>query len=101
MIHSILTSTIVFLMVKFLPRAIAHKLVFVFALGYLCISHIYRMYVDYLGWTLDFTGPQMLLTIKFTLYAFDTHDRHLTSAETVRNLFPPSKPSHLLTKPLI
>jgi len=40
----------------------------------LSISHIYRMYTDYMGWTMDFTGPQMLLTLKLTTFAFDYHD---------------------------
>jgi lysophospholipid acyltransferase len=32
------------------------------------------MYVDYMGWTLDFTGIQMLLTMKHIMYAFDIYD---------------------------
>ena len=32
------------------------------------------MYTDYMGWTMDFTGPQMLLTIKLTTFAFDYVD---------------------------
>lgn len=103
-VHSILSATIVYLLVKLLPRNISHVAVFIFAMGYVCIrcgpqqsvisplrcvltfcvlvlSHIYRMYVDYLGWTLDFTGPQMLLTMKFTFYAFDMHDYHLNAKQ--------------------
>jgi len=34
-------------------------IVFAFVLGYICLSHIYRTYVDYMGWSLDFTGPQV------------------------------------------
>ena len=34
-------------------------MVFAFVLGYICMSHIYRTYVDYMGWSLDFTGPQV------------------------------------------
>lgn len=34
-------------------------MVFAFVLGYICLSHIYRTYVDYMGWSLDFTGPQV------------------------------------------
>ena len=34
-------------------------LVFAFVLGYISMSHIYRTYVDYMGWSLDFTGPQV------------------------------------------
>lgn len=35
-------------------------IVFLFVLAYICVSHIYRMYVDYMGWSLDFTGPQVM-----------------------------------------
>jgi hypothetical protein len=37
-------------------------------------SHVYRMSIDYMGWTIDFTGPQMLLTLKLTTLAFDLYD---------------------------
>lgn len=88
LIHSIITSTIVFLIVKVFPKGVFHKVVFIFSMVYLCVSHLYRMYVDYLGWTLDFTGPQMLLTIKFTLYAFDMNDRLKTKDEVVSGMTP-------------
>ena len=35
------------------------KVVFAFVLGYISLSHLYRAYVDYMGWSLDFTGPQV------------------------------------------
>ena len=35
------------------------KVVFTFVLGYISLSHLYRAYVDYMGWSLDFTGPQV------------------------------------------
>lgn len=42
--------------------------------SYSCSSHIYRMMTDYMGWTMDFTAPQMLLTLKLTTMAFDFYD---------------------------
>ena len=48
--------------------------VFLFLYLFLLSSHIYRIYVDYLGWRLDFTGPQMMLCIKFTCIAFNIYD---------------------------
>jgi lysophospholipid acyltransferase len=27
-----------------------------------------------MGWTMDFSGPQMVLTIKLITFAFDYHD---------------------------
>jgi hypothetical protein len=41
---------------------------------YMSLSHMYRMHVDYLGWQLDFTGPQMILTIKLSSFAYNLYD---------------------------
>ena len=50
------------------------------------LSHIYRMYTDYLGWHLDFTGPQMLLTQSLTSLAFQVHDgRRLAKGEKLED----------------
>lgn len=76
LIHSIVSSTIVYLILTFLPRQYARHIVLAFALSYVSLGHIYRMMVDYLGWSLDFTGPQMLLTLKFTFYAYDLNDMY-------------------------
>ncbi len=39
------------------------------------------MYVDWMGWTLDFTGPQMVLTIKLTTAAIDYYDGNQSASE--------------------
>jgi lysophospholipid acyltransferase len=36
-----------------------HLCIFVFAMLYLCIAHVYRMYVDYMGWAVDYSSPQV------------------------------------------
>ena len=74
-IHSLVSSTIVYFIIAATSgiRALdkhRHIIVFVFMMSYMTASHIYRLYVDYMGWTLDFTGPQMLLTIKLTSLAY-------------------------------
>lgn len=51
-----------------------HWVVFVFMMSYMTASHIYRLYVDYMGWTPDYTGPQMILTIKLTSMAWNYYD---------------------------
>lgn len=43
-------------------------------MAYMSLSHLYRLYVDYLGWSLDFTGPQMILTIKLSSFAYNAYD---------------------------
>lgn len=78
-IHSFASALAVYLIIAATSgiRALdkhRHILVFFFMMAYMTCSHIYRVYVDYMGWTLDFTGPQMLLTIKLTTMAFNLYD---------------------------
>jgi hypothetical protein len=40
--------------------------VFAFMLAYMCGSHLYRMYVDYMGWSLDFTGMLLYCMLNVT-----------------------------------
>ncbi|CAM9481653.1 unnamed protein product [Chrysoparadoxa australica] len=83
-IHSFITSVATYFLVTSLPNRIMPYAVFVFVMGYMCASHTYRMYVDYMGWSLDFTGPQMVLTMKLTAYAFNVYDGRMleTLADT-------------------
>lgn len=73
-VHSLLVSLVTYVLVKFGPAKHTPMLVFVFNMLYMSASHIYRLYVDYMGWTLDFTGPQMLLVIKLTSFAYNYYD---------------------------
>jgi lysophospholipid acyltransferase len=51
-----------------------HIVTFSFMLIYLSVIHIYRMYNDYLGWSLDISGPLMILTIKITSLSYNIYD---------------------------
>lgn len=78
-IHSLVSASIVYFIIAATSGIKAmdkyrHIIVFVFMMGYMTASHIYRIYVDYMGWSLDFTGPQMLLTIKLTSMAYSLYD---------------------------
>ncbi|CAH0516904.1 unnamed protein product [Peronospora belbahrii] len=73
-IHSFIASFITYLLVMFGPPKHTPSIVFLFNMLYMSASHIYRLYVDYMGWTLDFTGPQMLLVIKLTSFAYNYYD---------------------------
>ncbi|RHZ02211.1 hypothetical protein DYB26_000653 [Aphanomyces astaci] len=73
-IHSLITSTVTYAIVAAAPSAYSPQLVFAFNMSYMSASHLYRIYVDYLGWSLDFTGPQMLLVIKLTSFAYNCYD---------------------------
>lgn len=46
----------------------------VVALSYLSLIHVYRIYYDYGSYSLDITGPLMIITQKVTLLAFSIHD---------------------------
>jgi lysophospholipid acyltransferase len=56
-------------------------------MGYLSASHIYRLYVDYLGWSLDYTGPQMVLTLKLTAFAWSYYDGTRPKEELTKELY--------------
>eukprot|EP01133_Synstelium_polycarpum_P012201 gene12201-14279_t len=58
-LHSFISSAIVYAIVLFVPDRHAHIAVFVF---------------NYMGWTMDFTSPQMILTLKLTSFAYNVHD---------------------------
>ncbi|KYO32965.1 lysophospholipid acyltransferase 2 [Alligator mississippiensis] len=48
---------------------------FVFALGYLTVCQITRVYIfDYGQYSADFSGPMMIITQKITSLAFEIHD---------------------------
>lgn len=79
-LNSFVSSLVVFLLVHVLHPKTSPKVVYLWSMGYLAASHIYRMYTDYMGYTLDFTGPQMLLTLKLTTFAFDYSDGQLPEA---------------------
>ncbi|XP_033763817.1 membrane-bound O-acyltransferase domain-containing protein 2-like [Pecten maximus] len=74
LIHLVLYTTLPYLLVLFGPRQYFHTLVFAVAFVYIVIIHAYRLYYDYGGFSLDVTGPMMLMTQKVTSVAFSLHD---------------------------
>lgn len=54
--------------------SIIRSLVMVVSLGYLSLVHLHRAYFDYGSYTLDITGPLMVITQKVTLLTFSIHD---------------------------
>ncbi|XP_023560573.1 lysophospholipid acyltransferase 2 isoform X2 [Octodon degus] len=52
-----------------------HKYCFVFALGYLTVCQVTRVYIfDYGQYSADFSGPMMIITQKITSLAYEIHD---------------------------
>ena len=72
-VHSLITATITYFLVRFGPAKYAPYIVFVFNMMYMTLAHLYRIYVDYMGWSLDFSGAQMLIVIKLP-FAYNYYD---------------------------
>jgi lysophospholipid acyltransferase len=75
--HSMITSLVTYAAVKILRPAMALRFVFIFAFVYMSASHIYRTLTDYMGWSLDFTGSQMIITLKLISFAFNLNDANV------------------------
>lgn len=73
-IHSFVSSYVTYILCFLLPGKYKASGVFVFVMGYMLLSHIYRMYVSYLSGIFDFTGTQMVLTMKLTSFAYNLYD---------------------------
>ncbi|KAK6167339.1 hypothetical protein SNE40_021393 [Patella caerulea] len=72
--HLIILSFVCYLLMKYGSRDWMHKAVFVYNMLYLSATHIWRQIYDYGGYTLDITGPLMIMTQKMTSMAFALHD---------------------------
>lgn len=55
-----------------------------FCITYTSACHLMRMHTQYLEWTVDITGPLMLMVIKCTFYAFDTWDLDCPTTQSTR-----------------
>ncbi|KAH9101924.1 hypothetical protein AeMF1_021370 [Aphanomyces euteiches] len=73
-VHTLIMAISTYLLVVLAPPKYAPRLVFLWNMIYMSASHLYRLYVDYMGWSLDVTGPQMLLVIKLTAFAYNYFD---------------------------
>lgn len=73
-IHQLITSLVAYAMFVTLPRKVSKAMVPAFVLVYLVLGHLHRQYINYLGWDLDFTGSQMVLTQKLWMIAYNLYD---------------------------
>ncbi|CAB9504357.1 bound O-acyltransferase domain-containing protein 2 [Seminavis robusta] len=76
-IHHMITSLVVYALFAFVPRNKVQIVVPVFVMVYMTLGHLHRQYINYLGWDLDFTGAQMVITQKLFMMAFNLHDGDL------------------------
>lgn len=76
-IHQLISSLVAYVMFLVLPPEVAKTAVPVFAMIYITAGHLHRQYINYLGWDLDFTGSQMVLTMKLYMLAYNLYDGHV------------------------
>ncbi|KAF9540746.1 lysophospholipid acyltransferase [Mortierella hygrophila] len=60
------------------------RLVFIGVMLHMSVSHLIRQFNDYRGYKLDHTGPQMILTMKLTSWAFNVYDGRRNPKELSR-----------------
>merc|ERR1712160_196297 len=70
---------IVYVMLLILPPKVSKTAVPVFTMIYMTFGHLHRQYINYLGWDMDFTGPQMVLTMKLYSLAYNLYDGELAN----------------------
>jgi len=73
-IHSFISSIVTYIICKHCPPKYVGKLVFLWAMGYMTMSHWYRMYTSYMSYIFDFTGTQMVITMKLSSFAYNYYD---------------------------
>jgi hypothetical protein len=76
-IHQLISSLVAYVIFLILPAKTAKTLVPIFAMVYITAGHLHRQYINYLGWDMDFTGPQMVLTMKLYSLAYNLYDGEL------------------------
>ena len=83
-IHSFASSAVTYLLCIVSPGKSLPRIAFLWVMGYMTASHIYRMYVAYMTGEFDFTGTQMVLTMKLTSFAYNYYD----GTADKKNVFP-------------
>jgi len=81
-IHQLITSLVCYGMFLTLPRKTTISIVPIFVMLYITLGHIHRQYIDYLGYTMDFTGAQMVITIKMYSFAYNLYDGEMIAKGT-------------------
>jgi len=76
-IHHLISSLVAYALILILPRKTLKIVLPIFAMGYMTLGHLHRQYINYLGWDLDFTGTQMVLTQKIFMIGFNLYDGEL------------------------
>jgi hypothetical protein len=89
-LHSFGSALVTYMLMKFAPIKQAPYIVFVFNMAYVAALHIYRMSVDYMGWSMDCTASQMLLLIKLTSFGFNYYDGAVQASTKIKETDKPA-----------
>ena len=73
-LNPVLTCVATYFLVQVLPKKNMPLVITGLAMAYLSAAHLYRMFVDWGGWRIDFTGSQMIFTVKLCTFAFNYDD---------------------------
>ena len=76
-IHLFITSVLSYTFLSILPPKVSRIVVPAFAMTYCVCGHLHRQYTNYMGWDLDFTAAQMVLTIKLYSLSWNIYDGSL------------------------
>lgn len=74
-IHLFICSTLCYILMYIKPNQPMYSTLC--SMLYLSISHIYRLYIDYLGWSLDYTMLLMVAVVKLSTLAYNIYDGRL------------------------
>ncbi|KAI6244088.1 hypothetical protein M3Y99_00079000 [Aphelenchoides fujianensis] len=83
--HPASLAAVSYLLLAYSPTKYVHKLVFVFAMGYLLFIHLYRWYL-LTSFSIDITGPMMVCVQKVTTMAFSLHDGKVKKTEELTQI---------------
>eukprot|EP00523_Entomoneis_sp_CCMP467_P002840 CAMPEP_0168742076 /NCGR_PEP_ID=MMETSP0724-20121128/12850_1 /TAXON_ID=265536 /ORGANISM="Amphiprora sp., Strain CCMP467" /LENGTH=502 /DNA_ID=CAMNT_0008789615 /DNA_START=6 /DNA_END=1514 /DNA_ORIENTATION=- len=75
--HQLVNAVVTYVMFLVLPRKTAAFAVPAFVMTYCVLGHLHRQYINYLGWDLDFTSSQMVITQKLWMMAYNLYDGDL------------------------
>lgn len=73
-IHIAALPAVCYIVIRTQSPAVVQRSVFLVAMTYLLCVHLVRQIYDYGSYTLDITGPLMIITQKVTSLAFSIHD---------------------------
>ncbi|KAI9295695.1 MBOAT-domain-containing protein [Neoconidiobolus thromboides FSU 785] len=72
--HLLLSCVVTYTLLSTFKGELGAKLVFLWAMIHMSYTHILRQYYDYGLAKMDYSGPQMIWTIKLTMFAFNVYD---------------------------